>query len=146
MGEGGEGTGGGWRLEDGWLLKPDGSRLPILYHATTEDRLAAIFTEGLGGGGRARYEASRTGCVYLADDPDTAEAYLREAQFGCEGEIVLLEVAVAALEPGFLSDDPNHDAGTFGGESFVYRGIVPPSGLRCAQVAIPFEDQTAPGP
>ncbi len=103
--------------------------------STTENNLPSIRKHGLGGKTSKRnYEISRSGIVYLTDNPDAAETYVVNSQFhrGNDG-IVILVVDVSHLDVSRLMPDDN-DEGDFGNDSeyqsFEYHGIIPPSALR----------------
>lgn len=100
-----------------------------LYHATFEHHLPSIMQHGLGAMGKRNFEISRHGVVYLSDDPDAAEAYVLNAQFNI-GDQVLLQIDTRQLDAAKFRPDQN-DEGEYGygGSSYEYHGIIPPSAI-----------------
>lgn len=108
-----------------------------LFHATYAHHLSSILEHGLGATQSKNFEVSRSGVVYLSDDPDSAQDYAVNGLLMAHpdraplsgAEIVILAVNTAMLNQRLLSSDVNHERDVYGGESFEYRGVISPSAL-----------------
>jgi RNA:NAD 2'-phosphotransferase (TPT1/KptA family) len=99
-----------------------------LFHGTFQHHLASIREHGLGGKfSRRNFDISGSG-VYLVDDPDVAEHWAADNEFGNQGEVVVLSVDTSDLDLSTLTPDTN-DEGERGGTSYHYRGVIPASAL-----------------
>ena len=123
---------------------------PCLYHATYRRHLRGIMQHGLGAASVANFTISKSGVVYLTNDPDVAENYAREGLLrNLEADdIIILQVDQRQLDPAKLHEDPN-DVGDMGREpadkppfhpedeggydtgytSYAYHGVIPPAAL-----------------
>ncbi len=101
----------------------------FLYHGTFEHHLPSIIANGLGGTiGRRNFDVSGTG-VYLSDDPEAADNWVSDNEFGTQGSVIVLTVDTARLDKSKLRADGNDADGERGGTSYVYRGVIPASFL-----------------
>lgn len=109
------------------LLERDISIPRYLYHATYIPLLESIEKEGLGGiSATVKWEYSKQGVVYLADDPHTAMMYAKSSEMIPEvwrDQVVVLRVNTEYLdETNFMIDgliSGNE------GECLEYYGVIP---------------------
>jgi hypothetical protein len=86
-----------------------------LYHATYKQFLKSIQQKGLGNTKRKMWSDSKTGVVYLADDPWVAESYAETAEWPEDRDdpdayydnIIILEIDTTKLDPSKLKVDEN---------------------------------------
>lgn len=105
-----------------------------LYHATYKQFLNSIKTKGLGNTRRKMWSDSKTGVVYLADDPWVAESYAETSDWVEERDdpdiyldnIVILEIDTSKLDASKLFVDSNVllDKGEEN-STWEYHGIIP---------------------
>jgi RNA:NAD 2'-phosphotransferase (TPT1/KptA family) len=111
-----------------WMRLIEGIVPVVLYHGTFRHHLPSIKQHGLGGKiSRRNFDISGTG-VSLVDDPDVADNWASDNEFGNQGDVVVLAIDTAKLDLARLSSDPN-DEGERGGTSFHYHGIIPADAL-----------------
>jgi len=100
----------------------------VLYHATYKPLLENIINEGLGNSLNKNWEDSKTGVVYLSNDPNVAESYAETSEFIPEAwldQIVILKVSTLNLDKSnFFVDENNLNSDTL-----EYRGVIPSTNL-----------------
>ena len=122
-------------LTESCSIAEDLERIPEkLYHATYKQFLKSIQQKGLGSTRRKMWSDSKTGVVYLADNPWVAESYAETAEWPEEREdpdayyenIIILEIDTSKLDHSKIKVDPNVllDEGEENA-TWEYHGIIP---------------------
>ena len=100
-----------------------------LYHATYLHFLDSIKENGLGATKNKMWEDSKTGVVYLADDPWVAESYAECSEFADDellDDIIILEVDTSKLDTSKLYVDENVKLeDDEENATWEYHGIIP---------------------
>ncbi len=101
-----------------------------LYHATYQPYLDSINKHGLGGvPSKPNWTDSKSGVIYLSDDPNVAESYAESSEDIDEdflNQIIILAIDTASLDRSKLFTDSNNQQG----DTFEYHGVIPQNAIR----------------